>query len=136
MGKHEKQDNITRIVSRSGEAYPLRQQLIQPLWVQAFDVRLAFHQRHFNTLLEYAVKGQDPSFDNGYTYGLGSAWLLSTSYSRRGVSALLQAKRAENMSFRSQRSGSLSPSMLNHLRTHHPLSLCHAECSGRMGFSR
>ena len=23
-----------------------------------------------------------------------------------------------------------------HLRTHHPLSLCHAECSGRMGFSR
>ena len=136
VGKHEKQDNITRIVSRSGEAYPLRQQLIQPLWVQAFDVRLAFHQRHFNTLLEYAVKGQDPSFDNGYTYGLGSAWLLSTSYSRRGVSALLQAKRAENMSFRSQRSGNLSPSMLNHLRTHHPLSLCHAECSGRMGFSR
>lgn len=115
VGKHEKQDNITRIVSRSGEAYLLRQQLIQPLWVQAFDVRLAFHQRHFNTLLEYAVKGQDPSFDNGYTYGLGSAWLLSTSYSRRGVSALLQAKRAENMSFRSQRSGSLSPSMLNHL---------------------
>ena len=115
VGKHEKQDNITRIVSRSGEAYPLRQQLIQPLWVQAFDMRLAFHQRHFNTLLEYAVKGQDPSFDNGYTYGLGSAWLLSTSYSRRGVSALLQAKRAENMSFRSQRSGSLSPSMLNHL---------------------
>ena len=115
VGKHEKQDNITRIVSRSGEAYPLRQQLIQPLWVQAFDVRLAFHQRHFNTLLEYAVKGQDPSFDNGYTYGLGSAWLLSTSYSRRGVSALMQAKRAENMSFRSQRSGSLSPSMLNHL---------------------
>ncbi len=115
VGKHEKQDNITRIVSRSGEAYPLRQQLIQPLWVQAFDVRLAFHQRHFNTLLEYAIKGQDPSFDNGYTYGLGSAWLLSSSYSRRGVSALLQAKRAENMSFRSQRSGSLSPSMLNHL---------------------
>lgn len=115
VGKHEKQDNITRIVSRSGEAYPLRQQLIQPLWMQAFDVRLAFHQRHFNTLLEYAVKGQDPSFDNGYTYGLGSAWLLSTSYSRRGISALLQAKRAENMSFRSQRSGSLSPSMLNHL---------------------
>lgn len=115
VGKYEKQDNITHIVSSSGEAYPLRQQLIQPLWVQAFDVRLAFHQRHFNTLLEYAVKGQDPSFDNGYTYGLGSAWLLSTSYSRRGVSALLQAKRAENMSFRSQRSGSLSPSMLNHL---------------------
>lgn len=115
VGKHEKQDNITRIVSRSEEAYPLRQQLIQPLWVQAFDARLAFHQRHFNTLLEYAVKGQDPSFDNRYTYGLGSAWLLSTSYSRRGVSALLQAKRAENMSFRSQRSGSLSPSMLNHL---------------------
>ena len=115
VGKSEKQDNITRIVSRSEEAYPLRQQLIQPLWVQAFDARLAFHQRHFNTLLEYAVKGQDPSFDNGYTYGLGSAWLLSTSYSRRGVSALLQAKRAENMSFRSQRSGNLSPSMLNHL---------------------
>ena len=115
VAKHEEQDNVSRIISQKGQAVPMRQQLIQPTWVHAFDVRLAWHERHFNALVEYAHKGQDPSFDNGYTYGLGSTLLVSTSYSRRGLSALLQAKRAENMSFRSQRSGSLSPSMLNHL---------------------
>ncbi len=115
VAKQEKQDNLSRIITQPGQEYPLRQQLIQPTWVHAFDVRLALHQGRFNALAEYALKGQDPSFDNGYTYGLGSALLVSTSYARRGFVALFQAKRAENMSFRSQRSGSLSPSMLNHL---------------------
>jgi len=51
----------------------------------------ALHQGRFNALAEYALKGQDPSFDNGYTYGLGSALLVSTSYARRGFVALLES---------------------------------------------
>jgi hypothetical protein len=50
------------------------------------------------------MKGQDPSFDNGYVYHRGSALMLSASYSRRGVSALLQVKRSEDMAYRTQRS--------------------------------
>ncbi len=52
---------------------------------------------------EYGWKGQDPSFDNGYTYRHGDAIMLSGSYSRKGLSATLQAKRSQNMSFRTQR---------------------------------
>lgn len=115
VAKDEAQDHLSRIISNASSPYPLRQQLVQPRWVHAVDVRVAWHHRGWQTLVEYAHKSQDPSFDNHYTYAPGSALLVSTSYAHRGLSALLQAKRTENMSFRSQRSGALSGAMLNHL---------------------
>ena len=66
-------------------------------------------------LLEYAHKSQDPSFDNKYVYGPGHVEMLSASYSRKGLSALVQVKRSENMSFRSRRSMTGISSMINHL---------------------
>ena len=66
-------------------------------------------------LPEFAWKGQDPSFDNNYTYGNGTAIMLSGSYARKGLSAMLQAKRSENMSFRSERSASGLPVTLNYM---------------------
>lgn len=74
-----------------------------PKNVSAFDLRTHFQKRNFGILGEFAWKSQDPSFDNNYTYGKGTAVMLSGSYSRSGMSALLQAKRSENFSFRSQR---------------------------------
>ena len=41
--------------------------------------------------------------------------MLSTSYSKKGLSILLQAKRSENMSFRSMRSQMGTPLFINHL---------------------
>lgn len=41
--------------------------------------------------------------------------MLSGSYSRKGMSALVQAKRSENMSFRSRRSMTGTSSFINHL---------------------
>lgn len=86
-----------------------------PKAVNAFDVRSEFMKNGFAVLGEFAWKGQDPSFDNNYTYGNGTAVLLSGSYSRSGLSALVQAKRSENMSFRTQRSMSGTSAFLNNM---------------------
>ena len=86
-----------------------------PLYVNAFDVRLRVQHRSFNVLAEMAMKSQDPSHDNGYIYRNGYVAMLSGSYSKRGMSLLLQAKRSTNMAFRSSRSMEGSSSFVNHL---------------------
>lgn len=93
--KHEEQEEV--IVS--GTNYRLN----LPRLVNAFDVRTNFQKGPWSVLGEYAWKGQDPSFDNQYTYGTGSAIMLSGTYSKKGMSAQIQAKRSRNMSFRTQR---------------------------------
>lgn len=86
-----------------------------PKSVSAYDIRSQFRKGDFNVMGEFAWKGQDPSFDNDYTYGKGTAVMLSASYSRSGLSALVQAKRSENMAFRSQRSMSGTSAFLNNM---------------------
>lgn len=86
-----------------------------PEFVNAWDVRASLHKGSWSLLAEYAHKTQDPSFDNGYSYELGSAAMFSGSYSEKGLSLLLQAKRSENMSFRSKRTQSGISSFINHL---------------------
>ena len=83
--------------------------------VNAFDVRARVQKGNVSLLAEYAQKTQDPSFDNRYTYGKGNVAMLSASYSKRGMSLLLQAKRSENMAFRSRRSMNGTSSFINHL---------------------
>ena len=78
--------------------------LNMPKYVNAFDFRTRFQKQNFSVLAEYAMKSEDPSFDNGYTFHKGNATMLSASYSKTGMSALIQAKRSEDMAFRSQRS--------------------------------
>lgn len=86
-----------------------------PEFVNAFDVRARLQKKNLSLLAEYAQKSQDPSFDNGYIYRRGYVAMLSGSYSKRGASILLQAKRSDNMSFRSQRSMTGTSSFINHL---------------------
>lgn len=83
--------------------------------VNAWDARINLNHKGFNVLAEYAQKTQDPSFDNGYHYGRGNVAMLSTSYSKKGMSLLLQAKRSEGMSFRSRRSMNGTSSFINHM---------------------
>ncbi len=77
--------------------------LNMPENVNAFDFRTRFQKNNFSILAEYAMKTEDPSLDNGYTFHKGNAMFLTASYSKKGMSALVQAKRSEDMSFRSQR---------------------------------
>ena len=86
-----------------------------PKYVNAWDARLNVTHKGFSILAEYAQKSSDPSFDNMYHYGKGTVAMLSASYSRKGMSLLLQAKRSENMSFRSRRSMDGTSSFINHL---------------------
>ena len=86
-----------------------------PEFVNAWDVRAALNSGPWSLLAEYAQKTQDPSFDNGYRYRRGSAAMLSSSYSKKGFSVLLQVKRSEDMAFRSRRTQIGTSSQINHL---------------------
>lgn len=86
-----------------------------PRYVNAFDVRMRVQHRSLNVLAEMAMKTQDPSNDNGYIYRNGYVAMLSGSYSKRGMSLLLQAKRSTNMTFRSSRGMEGTSSFINHL---------------------
>ncbi len=106
VNKHEKEDEIF------ADAY---HRLKMPENVNAFDVRARFQQGNVSVLAEYAQKSQDPSFDNGYIYRKGNVAMLSASYSKRGMSVLLQAKRSDNMAFRSERGMVGTSSFINNL---------------------
>lgn len=86
-----------------------------PQNVNAWNARLGLQTGDLNLTAEYARKSQDPNFDNGYIYRHGYATMLSSSYSRRGMSLLVQAKRSDNFSFRSKRNITGISSMLNYL---------------------
>ena len=107
VNKHEKADEDIFVTP----VYKLN----LPENVNAWDVRANLATGGFNLLAEYAQKTQDPSFDNGYIYRKGYVAMLSTSYSKRGLSILLQAKRSDNMSFRSRRSMNGTSTFINHL---------------------
>lgn len=78
-------------------------QLNVPEFVNAVDARIRFQKAGFNLLGEYAHKTADPTSINGGIYRPGNAVMLSASYSKKGISALVQAKRSDNMGFRSKR---------------------------------
>ena len=89
-----------------------------PKYVNAWDVRVSLNSGPWSVLAEYAQKGADPSFANNYIFRNGSAAMLSGSYSQKGLSVLLQAKRSENMSFKSTNDVSKAigiSSAINHL---------------------
>ena len=86
-----------------------------PKFVNAWDVRANLSKGPWGLLVEYAQKTQDPSYDNGYSYDNGHVAMLSGSYSKKGLSILLQGKRSENMSFRSKRSTLGTSAYINHL---------------------
>ena len=74
-----------------------------PLNVGAGAVRAELGWGGWSLQAEYARKGQDPSVVNDYTYREGEALTATLAYSQRGFSATLQAKRVENMAFKSMR---------------------------------
>ena len=107
VNKHEKKDDEVMVTP----TYKLN----LPENTNAFDVRARFQKGNVNLLAEYAQKTQDPSFDNEYIYRKGYVAMLSGSYSKQGMSLLLQAKRSDNMSFRSERTMNGTSSFINHL---------------------
>lgn len=92
-----------------------RYRLNMPDNTGAFSFRTRFQKDNITLNAEYAYKFNDPSKDNGYIYKPGNVLLLSGSWSKKGMSLLLQAKRSDNMSFRSDRNLTGLSSFINHL---------------------
>lgn len=121
VGKHDKDEQIK--VTPSGSLVPNPTPgydyfLNLPQNTAAFDGRVKLRAHDFNFLLEYATKNNDPNSLNNFTYRRGQAVLLSGTYSKSGFSAMLQAKRSDNMDFRSKRvidADYLLSSTVNHL---------------------
>lgn len=86
-----------------------------PLNVGAGSVRLDLSHGGWMLQAEYARKGQDPNTINNYIYKPGEALMLNASYSQRGFSANLQAKRVDNMAFKSVRSQSGEMLYINYI---------------------
>ena len=106
VNKHEKTEDLF---------VDLYHKLNLPENVNAFDVRANLRKGNVSLLAEYAWKTQDPSYDNGFIYRRGNVAMLSASYSKKGMSLLLQAKRSDNMAFRSRRLMPGTSSFINHL---------------------
>lgn len=115
VGKHETDENIMGKIEMHENSNPSFYRLNLPAWVHSFDVRTRLQKGNYSLLAEYAMKGQDPSADNGYIYRKGNAAMISASYSKQGFSALVQAKRSEDMAYRIQRSRLGTSAFLNHL---------------------
>lgn len=75
-----------------------------PLNIGAGAVRMDLTYGNWGLQAEYAHKGQDPSIMNDYIYREGEALMVNATYSMKGFSANIQAKRVDNMSFKSVRS--------------------------------
>ena len=88
---------------------------ILPENVGAAAGRIAISSGGFLFKSEYAYKSQDPSSDNGYIYKSGEALLVSMNYSKKGFGLYLNAKRVDNMGFRSDRNAKLSDLNINYL---------------------
>jgi hypothetical protein len=72
--------------------------------VGSFAGRLRLSRGKVGIYSEYAYKINDPSAVNNLIYKDGHALLIQTNYSQKGLGISLEAKRIDNMSFRSDRS--------------------------------
>ena len=114
VSKYQKEDTIifNTVIQPEGK-YDYYYNL--PEWVGAASVRAQLQMKGWNALVEYAYKANDPSILNNYSYDPGQAVLLSLSYSQKGLAIIAQAKRSENMSFRSDRGLNNMAGTINHM---------------------
>ena len=94
-----KYEDGATIINPENPSYKLN----MPLNVGAGAVRMDMSLWRFGLQAEYARKGQDPSIMNDYIMKEGEALMLNLTYSQKGFSANVQAKRVDNMCFKSQR---------------------------------
>jgi hypothetical protein len=89
--------------------------LVLPENVGTYGGRINIIREGFNFSSEYAYKINDPSTDNKFSYKYGEVLFSTLSYATDGFSFLLQGKRVDNMSFRSDRNESLQSLLINYI---------------------
>jgi hypothetical protein len=114
VSKYQKEDSIiSHTVVKPEGKYDYYYNL--PEWVGAGSVRAQLQMKGWNAMVEYAYKANDPTIVNKYSYAPGQALLMSLSYSQKGLAIIAQAKRSENMSFRSDRGLNNMSGTINHM---------------------
>jgi hypothetical protein len=88
--------------------------LVLPENVGSFAGRMSIISGGFNINTEYAYKINDPSYQNNFSYKDGKAFIASASYGVERFSAMLSAKLADNMSFRSDRNAQGTINLINY----------------------
>ena len=86
-----------------------------PRNVGAGAVRMDLNYGNWSLQAEYAHKGQDPNIMNNYIYRDGEALMVNATYPQKGFSANIQAKRNDNMCFKSVRSESGEMLYINYI---------------------
>jgi hypothetical protein len=77
--------------------------------------RFAIARNNFKINGEYAYKINDPSSDNNFNYKYGDAVLLRASYAVKGFAVSLSGSRIDNMSYRSDRTATLTNLLINYI---------------------
>lgn len=86
-----------------------------PLNVGAGSFRMDLAHGNWGLQAEYAMKSQDPNVLNNYIYKWGDALFVSASYSKKGLGINLQAKRIDNMGFKSERTATGEMLYINYI---------------------
>lgn len=81
--------------------------------VTASSGRASFGYKGFTFDAEYAYKINDPFNKNEFVYNNGSAIYLNAGYSQKGLGITINAKRVDNMDFRSEREVTFQELALN-----------------------
>ena len=89
--------------------------LYLPENVGSYALRSNLNFKGFSWTNEWAYKINDPSYDNGYIYRPGEAFISTLTYSKKGLGILASIKRIDNMSFRSDRNAQQFDLFINFL---------------------
>jgi hypothetical protein len=90
-------------------------QYILPENVGSYAARMTLGYKKFNFNAEYAYKINDPSTVNNLIYKPGDALYVSASYSQKGLGILLNGLKVDNMDYRSDRTVTGNPLLINYL---------------------
>jgi hypothetical protein len=83
--------------------------------VGSYALRSNLNFKGYSWTNEWAYKINDPSYDNGYIYRPGEAFISTLTYSKKGLGILASIKRIDNMGFRSDRNAQQFDLFINFL---------------------
>ena len=83
--------------------------------VGSYALRSNLNFKGYSWTNEWAYKINDPSYDNGYIYRPGEAFISTLTYSKKGLGILASIKRIDNIGFRSDRNAQQFDLFINFL---------------------
>jgi len=115
ISKYEEDEQIYNKYNTYNGVTKESELLILPLNVAAAAGRGNITYGNISMSGEYVYKINDPNDHNDYIYKNGQSLLMTLSYNQHGFGAFVQAKRLDNMTFKSNRTGADKALDINYL---------------------